>query len=976
MSEKSINPPCNESILFRADHPEASSIDFNVKSLNGLVPVEDWRSSNLFTPDGRPGRIEGLLALIDDEAASVMGGCSVRVPYETISKLHPKIMEALGLPSKAPFRMCIRTQGNITQSEFRFTYQFAPGQGVPIRNFSISGPFIKADSKDYTLGDPFYSLVSRLDEFNSSALKSTDDKIEAWGKIREIISDEVDSDEYLNQFTVFSPDSFTLSATRDEGGEFSFDPVLLKTSSDDASIPSRALPPAYENAFIRNFNRRSDLKRTYPLGNGNYVVMPEDLTKALKVAKRCKLSDQETRKDFFRSPGKYIREAFNPEIGDDLVESLFKEAEGYAERVHDTGVWHPPVIPYIKSSPTPWLPPEEVGLRIGGKILPLKPAEVSELLEQVTNAIEIGLEVVQFCGVDIGVSSMVITALKVLAKVVADYEQAKPPSAESTAKTAEKNDEEKKRIALLIYRNLDDSEISARNRDIDVFFDKLEEWQKNNLNNRLLKHQVEGCEWLMNKLKEGSPGCLLADDMGLGKTIQTLVLLKFLRESMENGSIATRPILIVAPTGLLRNWEDEHYTHLRTPGLGRLLKAYGRDLVNLRIRTGKELEDGRPVLERNIINSHDWVLTTYETLRDYQHSFGMIHWGAVVFDEVQKIKNPKALATDAAKAMNTDFVIALTGTPVENSLADLWCILDRAHPGYLGSLKEFMGKYSSANEERLAELKVALTGNASGKTHPIMLRRLKTERLKGLPDIEHHELRVQMPESQAVEYSKAVQAAHSGKGEKGAMLKAIQKFRMVSLLPGDTSELSNDELLKSSARLSECFKILDRIQSSNEKALIFIEFREVQPILSGIIAERYSIRPPLIINGAVPGETRKDRVDKFQKGRGFDVMLLSPKAGGVGLTLTSANHVIHLSRWWNPAVEDQCTDRVYRIGQTKPVNVYYPLAIHPLYGESSFDVKLSELLAKKRQLSRSVLAPVAPTDKEIEALWREIVQVI
>ena len=166
-------------------------------------------------------------------------------------------------------------------------------------------------------------------------------------------------------------------------------------------------------------------------------------------------------------------------------------------------------------------------------------------------------------------------------------------------------------------------------------------------------------------------------------------------------------------------------------------------------------------------------------------------------------------------------------------------------------------------------------------------------------------------------------------------------------------------------RLSATFDILDEIRKKGHKVLIFLESLDMQPVLAGLIQRRYKLpSQPMLISGKVSGAKRQDRVNEFQKARkGFDVIILSPRAGGVGLTLTAANHVIHLSRWWNPAVEDQCTDRVYRIGQNREVHVYYPLAIHPAFSDSSFDVRLHSLLEKKRSLSREMLMPpIDPTD--------------
>jgi SNF2 family DNA or RNA helicase len=230
-----------------------------------------------------------------------------------------------------------------------------------------------------------------------------------------------------------------------------------------------------------------------------------------------------------------------------------------------------------------------------------------------------------------------------------------------------------------------------------------------------------------------------------------------------------------------------------------------------------------------------------------------------------------------------------------------------------------------------------------------------------------------MPAAQAAAYAAIVQQGVASAGERGAMLGILQNLRKASLIAEDPGpEGLTDAFVAASARLRALTRILDQLRDTGEKALVFVEFLDMQELLIPYLQRRYALpRPPLRISGEVSGALRKSRVDQFQKGPAgeFDVMLLSPKAGGVGLTLTAANHVLHLTRWWNPAVEDQCTDRVYRIGQKRPVTVHLPLAIHPEFPDHSFDRNLHALLEGKRTLSRSVLAPPTASDNDIANLF-------
>ena len=251
-----------------------------------------------------------------------------------------------------------------------------------------------------------------------------------------------------------------------------------------------------------------------------------------------------------------------------------------------------------------------------------------------------------------------------------------------------------------------------------------------------------------------------------------------------------------------------------------------------------------------------------------------------------------------------------------------------------------------------------------------MLRRMKSEELDGLPQKHIHLRRRTMPPDQARVYGEVVNRAKDPAS--GPMLETLHLLRGVSLHPiwPPAGEIKDPRsFIEQSARLSETFEILDEIALHKEKALIFLESLDLQAHLSLMIKSRYDLsKRPMQINGEVTGDKRQALVDEFQQVRGtFDVMILSPRAGGVGLTLTAANHVIHLSRWWNPAVEDQCTDRVYRIGQDKAVHIYYPMAIHPGFGDSSFDALLNSLLIRKRNLSTRMLVP--PVNAKRDQDW-------
>jgi len=334
--------------------------------------------------------------------------------------------------------------------------------------------------------------------------------------------------------------------------------------------------------------------------------------------------------------------------------------------------------------------------------------------------------------------------------------------------------------------------------------------------------------------------------------------------------------------------------------------------------------------------------------------------------------------------MKYDFGLSLTGTPVENSWVDLWSIMDFVQPGHLGSLKEFakefhnpLGKADDDEKERLGQ-------RLKSKVEPFLMRRMKEDHLEGLPDKKINTLPVEMPEIQIERYLDVVKKAqevlicNSGKKRKEHILKTIGQLRDISLHPDlpfisevGFADFDDEEVILRSARLKKTIEILDQIRAKNEKAIVFVLSLKMQSILKRIFEGRYAIKSH-IINGKVPGGRRKSIVDSFQKTFGFNVIILSPAAAGVGLNITSANHIIHLGRAWNPAKEDQATDRVYRIGQDKTVHVYLPLAVHPSLGNGgSFDEKLHRLLEYKRRLSKALLIPPAMIQDD----WEDMIDV-
>lgn len=467
---------------------------------------------------------------------------------------------------------------------------------------------------------------------------------------------------------------------------------------------------------------------------------------------------------------------------------------------------------------------------------------------------------------------------------------------------------------------------------------------------KLRPHQEEGyakLTWWHARSPKPFLGGLIADDMGLGKTLQVLTLLAKLKEEGQ-----LRPSLIVAPTSLLDNWGREAERFF--PG------AFPKVAM---------LRDPRWRGRERLLADYDLTLTSYESLARRDLELGRIPWNVVVCDEAQKIKNPTTRNAHAVKAMQANVLrLAMTGTPVENSLDELWSITDFFQAGLLGSLKEFRKQYGDKSvlnnqtqrEDASIELRATL--------EPVMLRRMKKDVAKDLPDLHIHKHNVEMSVLQETLYSRIRFGAMQLDGTKprsgkGAALAKIQRLLQVSSHPFLISRDAGLDPVEHCPKLAKTLEILDQIQAKGEKALIFAKWLDLQSLLARVIFDRYNLHAP-ILNGSVQPQRRQAEVDQFSGQPGFRVMILSARACGVGLNITAANHVIHYSREWNPAIESQATDRTYRIGQTRDVHVHLPITSHPDF--ATVEVTLDRLLQSKEALRDDFIKPSGALKIKVE----------
>jgi len=944
-----------------------SHAEIVLETANGPLPADRWA---LDAPTSLVPGVD-LARRLEASGGAIIEAESMLVEHRAIAGLTAGESCALGLPPAADVVAHIQTQGVMTRPGYRAELIWRRPTGAPVLGVERTGAFLHIGGEWRRLVDPLYGIAEAIDALNAVPADDLGARLGAIANLREILpaatSDGVaQASGVLGSMTIAVAEAFSLDM-QGEGNAARLIPVLY---GDEKKGVEPLLPKELQQSFAADqFNRFSDVRSVYALSGNWYVVLSSPLRKALSEVRKAQSGPLSRKRQILANPRIYLQEAMGGVDQEAVVEGLFRETPAYSERVLGLGLWTPRVLPWIKLKASNWFGDEserelearslaelQAGLVIGDRSIPLSPEQAEALRDRIEDAMGQDRRSVPLAvdgtTVDVPATYETLKALEDLKIARARQQSGSSPAPERITPEV-----------LIIQSNEEGVELE---KDFGPRVGAAPHIPMS-LVTPLKPHQEEGLAWLQKSWEAGRPGVLLADDMGLGKTIQALAFLAWLREAMDAGKIERAPLLVVAPTGLLQNWKAEHDRHLGGAGLGRLIEAYAKGLSGLK----RQDPDGCPRLAVEQLRKADWVLTTYETLRNFDRDFGNVRFAALLFDEAQKIKTPGIRLTDAAKAMNADFRVALTGTPVENRLSDLWCITDAIHPAVLGDLKSFSAKHEEhPDPEKLKKLKRTIDQWYDGRP-PLLLRRLKQDRLPGLPQPNEIVRRAEMPPKQREAYEKAIELARDGRRNKkqGAVLSALHELRKCSLHPDRDTVMSDIDFIAASARLRLTFEALDTIAAAKERALIFLNDLDMQARLVSLIQRRYKLAlPPMVINGTVAGRDRQDRVDRFQSGPdGFDVMILSPQAGGVGLTLTKANHVIHLARWWNPAVEDQCTGRALRIGQSKTVYIHIPMATLPS-GQASFDENLHALLDRKRRLMNEALMPPEPTNADLDAL--------
>ncbi len=874
-----------------------------------------------------------LATLVDNGYAyASKEGCLL--PYENIYLLDEDERILLGVPQ--PYDKAMRLVGTsmLNLSDFEYKVEFLTY--VPDGELIVcerGGNILVKGRDKYLLNEAQYALLNRVDAFNSTPEedKTTDYNLRCFAEIKALAEQAgCQLDSYLENENVYAPERIKIEIGRDDEG-FTVEPAVDIEENDK---------------FQTYFDKMRKVQAQYPVQRENgervRIVLNKEQKENLHYLKeQCgKHKTREEIQKIIEQPTEY----FDP--------NAFDLSELYSDRVIEIGVYKPKFYPFICPYKSCWIAGATVETPQNGttKVTINSEEELERLKREIQSAKENKKGIVEYNNTQLDIEDAMFLA-QTAEKQLKDSSQ--------PAKVETENDNEARNV-LIIEENAEELGFAVKERIIEkgdkytLFTDPfLQEGFS------LKDHQKEGVAWLQHLYKSKASGCLMADDMGLGKTLQILYFIDWHSRKYANH----KPYLIVAPISLLENWRNEYERFFMQP----------RMKINMLTSKDVTRKFNKSIVDK--MQKMDIILTNYESLRISQLNFCAVEFDVVALDEAQKIKSPGTLVTNAAKALKCNFKIAMTGTPVENSLLDLWCIMDFCVPGLLGNAKAFAAQYQNPLKKEDTDI-VALGNEVHDKLGVYFMRRLKKDAAKDLPDKIELKEKVLMPPVQKEIYASVVNDYTSG--IQPNMLVTIMHLREVSEHPYlyDSTLLNHetDEIVDTSARLQATIKFLDEIKKKEEKVIIFVERKETQKMLQKLCLKRYGIITK-IINGDTPSivkrnmpnkQSRQSSIDEFQAVDGFNVIIMSPVAAGMGLNVTAANHVIHYSRHWNPAKENQATDRAYRIGQTKDVFVYYPMAVRA--DIKSFDETLDDLLSRKTSLATSTIFPTERVEVKQEEL--------
>ncbi len=949
-----------------------------------------------------------ILQMLLEADEAVQDKRGIHVGNETLCRLDEASREILGLPKPWPGSFELEVHGISPNPDFSLALRLLPERGAEKFPAKMSGPFIQADGKLYLPNAAQWRALHAVDEHSKLTFG---ERTEA-ANLKAILALENARKNgmsinlrHFNDLEVAEAEHVGVSVAENDDGSIRLVPAFGLGISPDA----KELSPEAIEARLGQLEGKADTAVLRV--DKKLVLLDEKRLKAVQEILSSRVISAKNKHQFFKTPSAF------------LDASLVDLDMGFSMRVKGVTVFQKAYFGYSENDSLTWFeengqePPQIIPLE-GCRPLLENEKELDDLRNRGLEALKEPRWSVDFKDKTIQLpeteEEFEQDIARLREKLLKKQENLEKPDGEGTD-TGNKPQPQ----VVDIWLNDGEADWGKTLPKQMPFPPYMEPLPTGKWHYTAESYQEAGIRWLLGLMKNmfqrlehtdnDSCGGLLADDMGLGKTFMVLASLGVYRDLAQKAG-KDKPVLAIMPVVLLENWKKEVEKVFKASPFEKDIVVLQRDAELQRFRrTGAGRETGAQTGTDNASEKHiryslkigsefgpdrldlpgRLVLTNYNTLADYQFSLCQVDWGCVIFDEAQDIKNPNTIKARAAKGLKADFRLAVTGTPVENSLADFWSIYDTVKPGLLGAFQDFRKHYISpiktAEPGERDNRRLELGRELRQRVGPFMLRRTKEDELSGLPFKIVHDGNDGMNDStkycammsgeQLDAYNEViatvVAAKQSGDGSRvrQVLLPSLQKLQRVSLhpalkdgepAPGENRKEAEAEL-KRSAKLELLLTILEEIKTRGEKAILFVITKSLQRFLAHTLGMMYGQHID-IINGdtkSVAGASgrgeasRMELIRKFEEKEGFHIIIMSPLAAGVGLTVVGANNVIHLERHWNPAKEAQATDRVYRIGQTKDVHVYIPVLKHP--AKKSFDENLSELLGRKLDIRDAVV---------------------
>lgn len=930
-----------------------------------IVPHKEWDTKHLIS------ETTILQEYIDNGQAELVNNQCI-ISNDNISSLSEDDRCILGLPEYFPYFFLVDYSGVINHKNF--TLKLSVCDFYPNGNHlkhSINGRIITIKDEKYLLTEEQYKVYNIILEYNSLSETEKEEKEHfiLISELKKLKDRHIVLTDYINNQNIIIPDKMAIDIESVSNNKAIISPILSEIPDPKTFAKVFKKFPLKDSYSVYDENRNKHIILISPPKMVNELINEGNDKELEKIRRResqfRKIKETLITGDNINKILENPEQYFDEDIIDFPKEDYSSFLEYFSERVKEIGFYKPKFYPFISPYKSEWIPGMIMKDIVNGdiKIHFKTEQELADFEKEVENSKKIGKNKILYKKENNEVIITLEDAEKIIKVAKKQFKNPKKPCTETEDQV------------LIIRENIESLEFITQKKieDLEHTFYPIANLRSDI---SLKRHQEEGVAWLQSLYEKGCSGGLLADDMGLGKTLQ---ILYFIEWHSQNRNKDNKPYLIVAPVSLLENWEEE-YTKFFPDSTLPILKLYGN--INLTKEKDNPIENKKDAKE---LQKKQVILTNYETLRNYQLSIGMVDFAVVALDEAQKIKTPGTYITNSAKALKADFKIAMTGTPVENTLVDIWCIMDFAVSGLLGNAKNFAKEFQNPLKNKNIDIQQH-TSKLRDKIGGYIKRRLKIDVAKELPtkhDNEKSIIKRVMPPAQLEKYLAAIETSNNTVGDrKGTdILKTIFSIKDISEHPyianNNLHKYNAEELISTSAKLQITIELLDKIKESDEKVIIFAERKETQRMLQKICREYYGFSPS-IINGDTPTSdsgkqksklSRQKTINYFHSIVGFNIIIMSPIAAGVGLNVIGANHIIHYSRHWNPAKEEQATDRAYRIGQEKDVYVYFPMAVFPndMINDKqerlkSFDEILNELLSKKKKLAANALFPTEQTE--------------